>query len=617
MSRNDTGRISQQPATYIRRSKFSRPADFSTTMNAGVLVPFYVDDGILPSDTFDIDVSALCRQLSPLQHPVIDNAYLDIYFFGVPWRLVWEHAEEFHGATDKAWNVDASPTIGESDVDEVFIPQVTVPEGGYKIGSVADYFGIPCYVGEGDKLNALPFRAYQKAWNDYFRDGNLMDEVKLNLGDDGDDDEENMSFAPYPVCKFHDLFTSALPYPQRGDPVTLPEMTGLMPVFTNTDAANSYYSDPNSEVFRLRFKTTEGFHDTMPLAGGPVYSAALRRDTPNLLGLTVSADGGSGYMDVDGNDDFRGTNLYNWAYPANLVTDASYAQSITINQLRLALQMQAILEADARGGTRYTSLIRQHFGVVSPDGRLQRAEYLGGKRISLTTQQVVQSNGAFATGGDALGSVGAMSKTVDSLRAFVKSFTEHTILIGVMCIRVDQSYQQGLAKMWKKSNRFDYYLPELANIGEEPIHNYEIFWQGPKILNLRDKPVDDDIFGYQEPWYEYRFRSSVKTGYLRSNARLPTNIGTDKDPIFIGVYDGKDVNGKTLAGSLDSWHYAPWYRSLPMLNEEWIKEDPTVIDRTLAVSSDVSHQFLVQLYFNELDTRPMPLYSIPGIGTHF
>lgn len=574
MARNDVTRFSQNPANVgIERSTFNRHTDHKTTLNSGKLVPFLVDE-ILPGDTFDVETSALFRMATPLR-PVMDNAYLDYYYFFVPSRLLWEHFEEFHGASDSAWTQPV----------EYEIPQYDVPTGGFTVGSLADYMGIPTYTGTGDSVNALPFRAYRKIWNDWFRDENLMDEVKLNLGDT----EDAPDVSGYdlnellPVCKLHDYFTSVLPAPQKGDPVQIPM---LGEAFVHVGDNNPFWQNYASNG--MAFYSTPG--GTLPEPG-------TTRNTEFATVLSYKGNGtasdGNQYgaftlrylKDMDRTDGEEQTAITQSTgatlYPVNLWADLSSATVATINQLRLAFQVQKVLERDARGGTRYTEMIRAHFNVISPDQRLQRAEYLGGKRVDINMQEVTQSSSSVAS--NPLGTVGALSKTTVTGKSFVKSFTEHGYLLGVMCIRTDRAYQQGLNRMWSRKKRFDFYLPAFAHIGEQPVYNKEIYWQNGQTEN-------EEVFGYQEAWADYRYKPSTVSGYFRSNAP---------------------------GGSLDSWHYADDYAELPRLSEDWIKEPTENIDRTIAASSEYVHQFIADFYLKMKCTRPMPVYSIPGLIDHF
>ena len=458
-----------------------------------------------------------------------------------------------------------------SDV-EYSVPQLHVGDGGVQPCSIADYMGLPPGPG-GYSVNALPFRAYALICNEWFRDENLSDPVPISKGDSNDDytdisdssdDGYITQFAlggrPYKAAKMHDYFTSALPQAQKGEAVPISSITaGKLPVYAFPEA----HSVDNLPV------GSNGKPVQMVLGTQLSASAAY-----NMSGSNWSAIG-TGSIDSSGNIINPGTA----ASPLNLWADLNTGLSLgTVNELRKAFQIQRLLEKDARGGTRYIEQLRVHFGVISPDARMQRPEYLGGNRIPITISQVL-ANTADAQA-QKIGSTGAVSLTVDNHYDFTHSFTEHGFIIGMMVLRYRHTYQQGIEKFWSRKFRFDYYYPVLANIGEQPILNKEIFLQGNE--------EDEDVFGYQEAWADYRYKPARVAGEMRSS----------------------------YAQSLDVWHFADDYESLPYLSDEWIREDPNNVNRALTVSSNVSNQFFADILTDAKAIRPMPLYSVPGLMDH-
>lgn len=548
MNRNSEQHYAQVPHAEIRRAKFQRDFNLLTTMNEGDLVPIYLDE-VLPADTFKINLNALVRMATPL-YPVMDNAYMDFYFFFVPARLLWKHFQNLMGQNDSTFWAEQT---------EYTTPVTTAPEGGWNVGTLADYFGIPTGV-SGLKVNSLPFRAYAKVWNEWFRDENLQQPVTQSMDDTtttGVNTGTNLSDAeagglPLKVCKYKDYFTSCLPSPQKStEPVQLP-MTGNAQIVW----PNSAETMANGEIFQ----DGGGSLENIPINSNMKLAASKKN---NKSGKALVVFGGQ-------------TNASEINY-TTMQADLSTVTAATINDLRQAIAVQHIFERDARTGTRYKEILKGAWGVTSPDARLDRSEYIGGHRMPINVNQVIQTSSTDSTSPQ--GNTGAYSMTTLSRNMCTYSATEHGYVLGLAAIRVDHSYQQGLSRLWTRNTRFSYYDPMLANLGEQAVLNQEIYAQG--------KPQDEEVFGYQEAWADYRYRTNMVTSEMRS----------------------------TYAQTLDAWHYADKYDALPTLSSTWIKEGTENIDRTLAVQSSNSHQFICNFYYNQAWTRPMPIYSVPGIDT--
>lgn len=546
------------------RSKFDRSHQLLTTINEGDLVPIYCDE-VLPGDTARVRLNGLIRMSTPI-YPIMDNCYMDTYFFFVPCRLLWEHWENMFGENDTNYWAEkteySTPTckIGGST--------------GLTNGSIGDYFGLPTEVTKGIKVNALPARAYAMIYNEWFRDENI--EAPMMLGYKKTDDAENLenpktvkdesvnepknttstneaalySRKPAKAGKFHDYFTSCLPSPLKADPVEI-NLTG--------NAIISGYTD--NKLNEKAPLYVNSFHD------GSTNPGNLKDKL-----YTIAEDGNTGaaYLNVGKGSGSEKSVIY-------LGADLDGVNAISIQDLRMAIALQHIFETDARNGTRYREFLSGTWGVTSPDSRLQIPEYIGGQRIAINVNQVVQTSQTDATTGQALGNTAAYSLTTCSKQMVDYAATEYGYIIGLAVVRVEHSYQQGLATKWTRGGRFTYYDPRLAALGEQPVYNREIYAQGTA--------EDNEIFGYQEAWADYRYKPSYVTGEMRSN----------------------------FQASLDAWHYADNYNALPRLSAEWIQEGTQNIDRTIAVTSNVSHQFLCDFYFTEDWYREMPIYSIPGV----
>lgn len=560
MNRNNERHFNQIPEMKASRTRFNRDQTILTTFDAGKLIPFYVDE-VLPGDTFSIDTMAIIRMTTP-KYPVMDDSFIDFYYFFCPNRILWDNFKHFMGEVEETpWMPTKNYTV----------PQIEIKGTNEKPApdekSILDYMGVPTKIKKPFTINALPIRAYVKIWNEFFRDENVDNAAVLKTDDanaiytmsTGEEDtmEKELQEAVtggnlLPVNRYHDYFSSCLPFPQRGPEITLP-MVGNAPIrlyfpgeeMTNETVATGLESPTGTGEFKAN--------------GGAYARIGNKYDTVGLSATNQTlyfANGGSGGS-------------------AFLGADLSKTNAATINQLRQAISVQQYYEALARGGSRYREQVQAIWNVIISDKTVQVPEYLGGGRYHVNINQIVQTSGQQTNNDTPIGETGAMSVTPISESSFTKSFEEHGFVIGVACVRHNHSYQQGLERLWSRQDRLDYYVPQFANLGEQPVKKKEIMLTGEK--------TDEETFGYQEAWADYRMKPNRVSGLMRSNAE----------------------------GTLDFWHYADNYKTVPTLSQEWMAEGKAEIARTLIVQNEP--QFFGAIRVANKTTRRMPLYSVPGL----
>lgn len=555
MNRNNERHFNQIPQMKASRTRFNRDQTILTTFDAGKLIPFYVDE-VLPGDTFSVDTAAIIRMTTP-KYPVMDDSFIDFYYFFCPNRILWDNFKHFMGEVEETpWMPTKTYAVPQIKING----NKTFPMPNEK--TILDYMGVPTKVEKPFSINALPVRAYVKIWNEYFRDENVGNAATIKT------DDEDVKYAmsdipgkevmavtlleavtgarPLPVNKFHDYFTSCLPYPQRGPEVTLP-LTGN---------ARVQWSFSAEELQNYGIMTSNGATHLVPANGNTLGAPTINENNgkPRVL-LGKDANGVSTWVPMEARLD--------------------NATSATINQLRQAISVQQYYEALARGGSRYREQVNAIWDVIISDKTMQVPEYLGGGRYHVNINQIVQTSGQQTTNDTPIGETGAMSVTPINESSFTKSFEEHGFVIGVCCVRHNRSYQQGLERFWSRKDRLDYYVPQFANLGEQPVKKKEIMLTGDT--------TDEETFGYQEAWADYRMKPNRVSGLMRSNA----------------------------TGTLDFWHYADNYSTVPTLSQEWMAEGKEEIARTLIVEDEP--QFFGAIRVANKTTRRMPLYSVPGL----
>lgn len=564
MMRNDEAHFSNVPSVDIERSRMDRSKSHKFSGNVSQLLPIYWEQ-VLPGDTVTMDTSKIVR-FQTMQTPVMDDLFCDVFWFFVPERLCWSHFKEFMGEnTSSAWIPQVTytkPTL------KVYDPRysIGITDNFNRVGTLLDYMEFPVGVqlasaSDFVEIDATPFRAYALVVDQWFRDQNVTDPLVISLGDSSLDATElsNETYIqtvakggePFKACKTFDLFTSCLPSPQKGQAVTLP-LGDKAPVYSYETLHFINGQTKPSGIDAMRFIG----------AGGSTFNDISGEHSLDLVNGTL----GSGPTTTE--------NISSYPTPNNLWADLSAATASTISDLRMAFQLQRYYERLARGGSRYTEIIANFFNVQSPDARLQRPEYLGGNRFSINVDQVANSA---QTSTDALGDVGAFSRTVDFHSDFTHSFVEHGILLGLMVVRYNHSYSQGLPKKFSRLDKLDYYLPTFAHISEQPVDKKELYIGA------------SGTFGYNEAWSQYRYAPNTVAGEMRPY----------------------------VSNSLGSWHLGDDYASAPTLSDAWIREDQTNVDRVLTVTSQAANQFWCDIYFKTEWTRPMPLYSVPGLMDHF